>query len=309
MAFSAAVRLQTLRHKRAKNKQPETLMELSKLKTTTAEQFLTVARKYPEQLKETEDAPEWSQCRRCDNIFTHSTSRFCRRCGEERHGLDEIIESEAESGNESAGDDSTTAPLSPVLVSDDQCMCGQVFMPDSKFCRKCGQPRPVHAKLSKDTCNGCKTPFARDANYCRMCGEPRPRNSSASGTPRFNTFDVRDYDSGGSGLARGFRRLSTPFDLRTLMRMTSTHKYENSVSVMHYFLVNCLDLDGETLFEINSLNPTVLCMTTSFLRTPVHHMMERREGTYRADILIAIEQCHSGSFCRRDLYKYVAHHP
>ena len=180
-------------------------------------------------------------------------------------------------------------------------------MVDSQFCRRCGQPRPVHAALSRDNCRQCQTSFARDASYCRMCGTQRPRSSN---TPRYvlplaQEALSNDKRGGVSGLARGFRRISTPFDLRTLMRIAAPHKYENNISAMHFFLVNCEDLDGETLLEIHHINPTVLSMTSSLMRTPVHHMMERREGNYRADILIAIQECHAGSFCRRDIYKCV----
>ena len=85
------------------------------------------------------------------------------------------------------------------------------------------------------------------------------------------------------------------------MGTSNTHKYENNVAAMHYFLVNCPDLDGETLLEIHHINPTVLSMTSSLLRTPVHHMMERREGKIRGDVLIAIQELHPGAFCRRDI--------
>ena len=57
-----------------------TLLELSKLQTTRAKEFLHHARKHPEQLMETEDAPAWAQCASCFNVFTHATSKFCRRC-------------------------------------------------------------------------------------------------------------------------------------------------------------------------------------------------------------------------------------
>ena len=55
----------------------------------------------------------------------------------------------------------------PNMISDDQCVCGNFFMSDSRFCRRCGQPRPEHIALSKDRCHECSTPFARDVR-CAM---------------------------------------------------------------------------------------------------------------------------------------------
>jgi RNA polymerase subunit RPABC4/transcription elongation factor Spt4 len=60
--------------------------------------------------------------------------------------------------------------------------CGNIMMPDAKFCRECGEPRPVvdvsaHMDIgSAEMCENCGSQFMPDAKFCRECGEPRPAN-------------------------------------------------------------------------------------------------------------------------------------
>jgi len=48
------------------------------------------------------------------------------------------------------------------------CVCGNVFMADAEFCRKCGVKRP-----GSQVC-GCGNVFMPDAEFCRKCGVKRP---------------------------------------------------------------------------------------------------------------------------------------
>lgn len=49
------------------------------------------------------------------------------------------------------------------------CSCGNAFMCDSVFCRRCGKPRgaPTHCY--------CGNAFMSDSLFCRKCGRPRPK--------------------------------------------------------------------------------------------------------------------------------------
>ena len=61
-----------------------------------------------------------------------------------------------------------------------QCACGNFFMADSLFCRKCGAPRPKKCS--------CGWVFASGdtSAYCQQCGQPRPVNSP----PRIDTSNA-----------------------------------------------------------------------------------------------------------------------
>eukprot|EP00927_Polykrikos_kofoidii_P007134 TRINITY_DN12901_c2_g1_i9.p1 TRINITY_DN12901_c2_g1~~TRINITY_DN12901_c2_g1_i9.p1 ORF type:complete len:655 (-),score=158.19 TRINITY_DN12901_c2_g1_i9:1429-3393(-) len=61
-------------------------------------------------------------------------------------------------------------PLKPD-VDLSKCSCGNVFMDDSVFCRKCGERRP-------QVCT-CGNVFASDSNFCRKCGASRPQESQS----------------------------------------------------------------------------------------------------------------------------------
>jgi len=52
------------------------------------------------------------------------------------------------------------------------CHCGNVFMADAQFCRKCGAPRPSREKKRVEC--GCGNIFLDDSNFCRKCAAPRP---------------------------------------------------------------------------------------------------------------------------------------
>jgi hypothetical protein len=58
--------------------------------------------------------------------------------------------------------------------SHSRCSCGNIFKPDSAFCRKCGIKRPEKKKvLSRRRCV-CGNEFKADSIYCRKCGTKRP---------------------------------------------------------------------------------------------------------------------------------------
>eukprot|EP00929_Paragymnodinium_shiwhaense_P045461 TRINITY_DN2322_c0_g3_i1.p1 TRINITY_DN2322_c0_g3~~TRINITY_DN2322_c0_g3_i1.p1 ORF type:complete len:1536 (-),score=403.60 TRINITY_DN2322_c0_g3_i1:207-4814(-) len=68
------------------------------------------------------------------------------------------------------------------------CSCGNVFMPDAKFCRNCGAKRPqsvtvvetleVEDSESEEeeqvVCSTCSNALMPDAKFCRKCGAKRP---------------------------------------------------------------------------------------------------------------------------------------
>ena len=57
----------------------------------------------------------------------------------------------------------------------EHCGCGNKFRGDSKFCRKCGRERPKVAPTGEQC--GCGNIFLTDSKYCRRCGEKRPGNT------------------------------------------------------------------------------------------------------------------------------------
>jgi hypothetical protein len=54
-----------------------------------------------------------------------------------------------------------------------QCPCGNVFMNDSKFCRKCGTPREAATNMQKGPKCACGNVFMNDSKFCRKCGASR----------------------------------------------------------------------------------------------------------------------------------------
>ena len=55
-----------------------------------------------------------------------------------------------------------------------ECGCGSTFKGDSKFCRSCGRERPK-MRPTREQC-GCGNLFLTDSMYCRRCGQKRPGN-------------------------------------------------------------------------------------------------------------------------------------
>lgn len=75
-----------------------------------------------------------------------------------------------------------------VHATNDQCVCGNHFLTDSLFCRKCGVPRPgmpaqeqppLKGSSSHEIC-GCGNQFRGDSKFCRKCGRARPKVPSTS---------------------------------------------------------------------------------------------------------------------------------
>eukprot|EP00927_Polykrikos_kofoidii_P030576 TRINITY_DN2629_c0_g1_i6.p1 TRINITY_DN2629_c0_g1~~TRINITY_DN2629_c0_g1_i6.p1 ORF type:complete len:1345 (-),score=304.96 TRINITY_DN2629_c0_g1_i6:29-3835(-) len=87
----------------------------------------------------------------CGNIFMND-SNFCRKCGAERKSVDTCKTGVNAS---MTVDLNTNGDSIDQLQADDQsesadviqCMCGNIFMDDSKFCRKCGAERNVAKAL------------------------------------------------------------------------------------------------------------------------------------------------------------------
>merc|ERR1711879_352976 len=68
-----------------------------------------------------------------------------------------------------------------------QCICGNYFMDDSIFCRKCGKPRfPAQVLVPSESDAGvegekepaqvcvCGNTFIVNAAFCEKCGKKRP---------------------------------------------------------------------------------------------------------------------------------------
>jgi len=102
----------------------------------------------------------------------------------------------------------TAGSLRPLQDEGYTCpRCGNVYMCDSNFCRKCGHHRPLAAKVlgsvrsvgSLDrasrvttgaaepceelTCRTCGTGFTGDANFCRICGRQRFQAAAERAAP------------------------------------------------------------------------------------------------------------------------------
>merc|ERR1712228_91849 len=77
---------------------------------------------------------------------------------------------------EDKGDDATG-------VAEERCRCGNIFMADSEFCRKCAAPRrqastnstPAldQSAVSFEACRQCGNHLMTDSVFCRKCGSRR----------------------------------------------------------------------------------------------------------------------------------------
>jgi hypothetical protein len=81
-------------------------------------------------------------------------------------------------GNHRPGFDEEKPPPVVAESTHDVCGCGNVFKGDSKFCRKCGRRRPQTLPDGKQC--GCGNIFLTDSKYCRKCGVKRPGNTDAA---------------------------------------------------------------------------------------------------------------------------------
>lgn len=97
-----------------------------------------------------------------------------------------------------------------------QCTkCGNMFMGDAKFCRKCGKPRPVSFKeetglqrqVSQEKCS-CGNVFVADAVFCRKCGRGR-QIVEPSAESAYGNFDFAEVDTHG-GAGPGERNANRP---------------------------------------------------------------------------------------------------
>eukprot|EP00928_Gymnodinium_smaydae_P028303 TRINITY_DN2160_c0_g1_i1.p1 TRINITY_DN2160_c0_g1~~TRINITY_DN2160_c0_g1_i1.p1 ORF type:complete len:1673 (-),score=345.56 TRINITY_DN2160_c0_g1_i1:237-5255(-) len=55
--------------------------------------------------------------------------------------------------------------------TEEACPCGNVYLEDSNFCRRCGRPR-------RECCEHCGNVFLEDSNFCRRCGSAKDRQKS-----------------------------------------------------------------------------------------------------------------------------------
>lgn len=55
--------------------------------------------------------------------------------------------------------------------------CGNTFMDDSSFCRKCGEARakPANVMVVQPRCGDCGNLLMEDSNFCRKCGKEKPK--------------------------------------------------------------------------------------------------------------------------------------
>eukprot|EP00931_Biecheleriopsis_adriatica_P072416 TRINITY_DN4667_c0_g1_i1.p1 TRINITY_DN4667_c0_g1~~TRINITY_DN4667_c0_g1_i1.p1 ORF type:complete len:520 (+),score=86.93 TRINITY_DN4667_c0_g1_i1:45-1562(+) len=93
--------------------------------------------------------------------------------------------------------------------------CGNVYMPDAMFCRKCGQTRPTGQAREAERCRNCGNLLMPDSVFCRKCGHSREEAEPASGDLTVNiqrdhvcvrwSLDVRRLHSQNrAGLSRRF---------------------------------------------------------------------------------------------------------
>eukprot|EP00931_Biecheleriopsis_adriatica_P032870 TRINITY_DN19128_c0_g1_i1.p1 TRINITY_DN19128_c0_g1~~TRINITY_DN19128_c0_g1_i1.p1 ORF type:complete len:1261 (-),score=247.02 TRINITY_DN19128_c0_g1_i1:97-3879(-) len=88
--------------------------------------------------------------------------------------------------------------------------CGQVCMPDSLFCRHCGQKRE---STRPTACPTCGNAYMADSNFCRLCGEKRQALSTATFGTGSRDVSPRRPSSAMTGAATG---ASTPRQARTV---------------------------------------------------------------------------------------------
>jgi len=81
------------------------------------------------------------------------------------------------------------------------CACGNVFVVDAVFCRKCGRNRGLIPQASNDgvgaTMCSCGNVFAPDAIFCRKCGRKRPTTDlkvDKKEDDRVNTRSMHEYN-------------------------------------------------------------------------------------------------------------------
>jgi len=72
----------------------------------------------------------------------------------------------------------------PECRSQEVCECGNIFMPDSIFCRKCGKKRP-----QVEAC-ACGNIFMADAIFCRKCGTRRQSKDVNATCPRVKPSEL-----------------------------------------------------------------------------------------------------------------------
>jgi hypothetical protein len=80
--------------------------------------------------------------------------------------------------NEADARSSSERHTAPVFSGEDCCECGNTFLVDSEFCRKCGKQRP-----GVQYCT-CGNRFMADSKFCRKCG--LQREASPQGSPETN---------------------------------------------------------------------------------------------------------------------------
>ena len=115
---------------------------------------------------------------------------------------------EADAKNEAAAN-----PFGNVAKPAVKCECGNIFMGDSKFCRKCGKKRP-HAEVLDDEqdheaeeyenqCRQCGNIFMGDSVFCRKCGTPRPRKKKeGERDEQGEEAEATDTDATGTGFPK-----------------------------------------------------------------------------------------------------------
>ena len=78
-------------------------------------------------------------------------------------------------GTRRPGLKSETVPKLTCKSTTEKCGCGNIYRGDSKFCRRCGHKRPL-LPPTRETCN-CGNLFMTDSLFCRKCGQKRPGNT------------------------------------------------------------------------------------------------------------------------------------
>jgi len=90
------------------------------------------------------------------------------------------------------------------ITKEKVCQCGNTFVADADFCRKCGRRRGLErsntlvVERPPTTCS-CGHVFMTDAIFCRKCGSRRPElnrdeDETGSGDGRQETRSVHEYN-------------------------------------------------------------------------------------------------------------------
>eukprot|EP00930_Biecheleria_cincta_P010082 TRINITY_DN111_c0_g1_i2.p1 TRINITY_DN111_c0_g1~~TRINITY_DN111_c0_g1_i2.p1 ORF type:complete len:811 (+),score=221.01 TRINITY_DN111_c0_g1_i2:95-2527(+) len=107
-------------------------------------------------------------------------------------------------------------------------VCGNVYMDDALFCRKCGTKRP-------ESCESCGNVFMEDAVFCRKCGTKRPGGAPAANEAPASVTKAASTSAPGSAMIEDVRMKASNLlnlaadngDLKRILREVKDEKSQN----------------------------------------------------------------------------------